>query len=82
MADYLRVFEEAAAATREHRLPDDLPLIVISAGDQPDEVKTAHEMLARSSLRGRHIVASRSGHWVPFNKPGVIVDAIRDVSRS
>jgi pimeloyl-ACP methyl ester carboxylesterase len=79
MADYLRVFEEAAAAAPRHELSGDLPLVVISAGDQPADVKAAHERLARSSSRGRHLVAAKSGHWVPFDEPDVVVNAIREV---
>ena len=80
MADCLRVFEEAAASAPGHHLPGDLPLIVISAGDQPDDVLAAHRKMAQSSSRGRHIVASGSGHWIPFDDPGVIVSAVREVS--
>lgn len=81
MADYLRVFEEAAVSPPAHRIPSDMPVIVISAGDQPDDVRAAHERLSRSSSLGRHVVASKSGHWVPFDEPDVIVDAIRDLAR-
>jgi pimeloyl-ACP methyl ester carboxylesterase len=77
MADYLRVFEEAATAAQRHRLPADIPLVVISAGDQPDDVIAAHRMLAHSSSCGRHVIASHSGHWVPFDQPDLIVEAIR-----
>jgi pimeloyl-ACP methyl ester carboxylesterase len=79
MAEYLRVFEQSAAAAATCRLPSDIPLVVISAGDQPDDVKAAHSRLARSSTRGRHIVAEESGHWVPFDQPELIVDAIREL---
>lgn len=77
MAEYLRVFEEIAVSVLSHPIPRDIPVIVISAGDQPDDVKAAHSELARSSSHGRHIVARGSGHWVPFDAPEVIVDAIR-----
>jgi pimeloyl-ACP methyl ester carboxylesterase len=79
MAEYLRVFEEAASSAPRHQLPGDLPLVVISAGDQPDDVKAAHQRLADSSSRGRHLVAAKSGHWVPFDQPEVIVNAIREI---
>jgi len=81
MVDYLRVFEEAAAVAAEHAIPRDLPLVVVSAGDQPDEVIVAHRRLAESSSRGRHVFARNSGHWVPFDEPDVIVDAIRPLLR-
>lgn len=81
MADYLRVFEEVALSARSHQIPRDMPVVVISAGDQSNDVTAAHEQLARSSSLGRHIVASNSGHWVPFDEPDLIVDAIRELAR-
>jgi hypothetical protein len=39
----------------------------------------SHEAMVRLSSRGRHIAASKSGHWVPFDEPELIVDAIRDL---
>jgi pimeloyl-ACP methyl ester carboxylesterase len=54
---------------------------VISAGDQPDDVIDAHRRLAESSSRGRHVFAAKSGHWVPFDEPDLVVDAIRQLLR-
>jgi len=79
MAEYLYVFAEAAASAARHSLPRDIPVIVITAGDQPDDVRAAHEQLARASVRGRHVLAAASGHWVPFDEPGLIVDAVREL---
>jgi pimeloyl-ACP methyl ester carboxylesterase len=79
MTDYLQVFAEAAVSAPRHRLSRDLPLVVISAGDQPDDVMAAHRALAESSARGRHIVASGSGHWIPFDDPELIVNAVREL---
>jgi pimeloyl-ACP methyl ester carboxylesterase len=57
----------------------DLPLITISS-TEPGEYRLAQqETLARLSTRGRHIVASASGHWVPLDQPQVVVDAIREL---
>ena len=82
MAGYLTVFEQAAASMRHQRLPSDMPLTVISAGDQPDDVKAEHERLALSSARGRHVVAQNSGHWVPFDQPELIVAAIKEIVKT
>jgi pimeloyl-ACP methyl ester carboxylesterase len=80
MADQLRVFLEAtgAAAVRCPSLRD-VPLAVISSADQRAAVMASHEALARMSSHGRHVVASKSGHWVPFDEPELVVDAIREV---
>ena len=80
MADQLRVFQEATEAAPV-RCPSlrDVPLAVISSADQPASVMASHEALARTSSHGRHVVASKSGHWVPFDEPELVVEAIRDV---
>lgn len=79
MVDHLRVFEEAAGSVALRSPAADMPLIVISAGDQPPNVIAAHNALARSSSRGRQIVAERTGHWVQFDEPDLVVDAIRSL---
>jgi pimeloyl-ACP methyl ester carboxylesterase len=38
-----------------------------------------HRDLARLSSKGRHIVASRSGHWIQFDEPELVVTAVREV---
>jgi pimeloyl-ACP methyl ester carboxylesterase len=80
MADQLRVFHEAteAATVRSPSLRD-VPLAVISSADQPASVLASHEALVRMSSQGRHFVASKGGHWVPFDEPELVVDAIRDI---
>lgn len=79
MAGYLRVFEEAAASAGRDRPAADVPLTVISGGDQPPAVVAAQRALADTSSLGRHVVAAKSGHWIPFDEPDLIVDAIQNV---
>lgn len=57
----------------------DLPLVTISSTDPGDYRLRQQEALAGLSRRGRHIVASKSGHWIPLDQPQVVIDAIRDV---
>jgi pimeloyl-ACP methyl ester carboxylesterase len=52
---------------------------VISAHDQTPAVLAWHDALARQSSRGRHVMAPASGHWVPFDEPALVVQAIREV---
>jgi pimeloyl-ACP methyl ester carboxylesterase len=58
----------------------DLPLVTISATDPGDYRLRQQEALARLSTRGRHIIASRSGHWIPLEQPEVVISAIREVA--
>ncbi len=64
----------------------DLPLVTISSTDPGAYRLRQQDAVARLSRRGRHIVASNSGHWIPLDQPAAVVDAIRevlaDVSRS
>jgi pimeloyl-ACP methyl ester carboxylesterase len=55
----------------------DLPLVTISSTDPGDYRLRQQEALARLSTRGRHTVASNSGHWVPLDQPQVVIDAIK-----
>jgi pimeloyl-ACP methyl ester carboxylesterase len=54
----------------------DLPLVTISSTDPGDYRLRQQEALARLSTRGRHIIASNSGHWIPLDQPEVVIDAI------
>jgi pimeloyl-ACP methyl ester carboxylesterase len=79
MAGHLRVLQEAAAFVGSLSALPDVPFVVISSGELPAERIEEHRELARLSSTGRHIVAQRSGHWIPFDEPGLVVDAIREV---
>lgn len=57
----------------------DLPLVTITESN-PDEHRVRRQNdVARLSTRGRHIVATRSGHWVPLDEPDLIVDVVREM---
>jgi pimeloyl-ACP methyl ester carboxylesterase len=57
----------------------DLPLVTISLSN-PDDHRVRHQTaLARRSTRGRHVVASKSGHWIPLDEPAAVVTEIRNV---
>lgn len=71
------VCESAAEVLRES--PPDyrhLPLVVITGENADDRRRRADEALSRLSTRGRHVLASDSGHWVPLDAPTVVSDAI------
>jgi pimeloyl-ACP methyl ester carboxylesterase len=54
----------------------DLPLVTISSTNPSEYRIRKQEALARLSTRGRHIIASSSGHWIPLEQPEMIVGAI------
>jgi hypothetical protein len=53
-----------------------LPLIVITSASAHDRRSQADAALARLSTRGRHVLAARSGHWIPLDAPQVVIDAV------
>jgi pimeloyl-ACP methyl ester carboxylesterase len=79
MGDYLKTFEREAAAMMAAELPSDIPVTVISRHDQPAAQMAAHRALAERSSAGRHVVAARSRHWIQFDQPELIVQAVRQL---
>jgi pimeloyl-ACP methyl ester carboxylesterase len=76
MADYLLALEREGSAIARVAPPREIPVVVISSGDRPPDQLAAHRTLAEASIAGRHVVASRSAHWVQFDEPGLIVGAV------
>jgi len=79
MADHFDAFAEMAACAAGVKTLGEFPLVVVSSGDQPAEIVARHRALAGLSSSGRHIVASRSGHWIQFDEPDLVVSTIRDL---
>jgi pimeloyl-ACP methyl ester carboxylesterase len=79
MADYLRALAEEGPAIARCRPPREMPVVVISGGNQPPEQIAAHRRLAETAIHGRLVVAERSTHWVQFDEPEIIVQVVRDL---
>ena len=79
MADHLLTLERDAGAIARLVVPGEIPTVVISSGNQPPEQLHAHRVLAGASNAGRHIMAARSAHWVQFDEPELIIDAVREL---
>jgi pimeloyl-ACP methyl ester carboxylesterase len=79
MADHLSALSETAARAANLTSFGDLPLAIVSSGDQPPDVIAKHRQLAGLSTAGVHIVASNSGHWIQFDQPDLVVATIRDL---
>jgi pimeloyl-ACP methyl ester carboxylesterase len=79
MGDHLLTLERDASLITAVVTPRDIPVTVLSSGNQPAEQRDAHRCLADASDRGRHVIATRSAHWIQFDEPDMIVDAIKDL---
>jgi pimeloyl-ACP methyl ester carboxylesterase len=77
MVHHLGALESSFAEVRNQAL--DCPLIVLSAGTTSPEGLAEHRAIAATSSRGEHIVAQHSGHWIQFDEPQLVIDAIRRV---
>jgi pimeloyl-ACP methyl ester carboxylesterase len=54
-------------------------ITIISAADTPAERKAAHNATTRLSSGGKHVVATRSSHWVMTDEPELVLEAIREM---
>jgi pimeloyl-ACP methyl ester carboxylesterase len=79
MAEHLATLERDRAAIANVSTPRSIPVVVISSGNQPPDQLEAHRRLADASNGGRHIIAARSAHWVQFDEPELIIDAVEEL---
>lgn len=83
MAEHMYVLETEGTAIAAMLPPPIIPTVVISSGNNPPEQIDEHRALASRSADARHVIANRSTHWVQFDEPELIVDAVRElVARS
>jgi pimeloyl-ACP methyl ester carboxylesterase len=75
----LLVLERQGVAMGALIPPREIPVVVISSGNQPPEQIAAHQSLAERSADGRHVVAARSAHWVQFDEPELVVALVREL---
>lgn len=79
MAEHLSAMGPMGAAVARVTSLGDLPLTIVSSGDQPADIIEQHRRLATLSSRGRQIVAAHSGHWIHLDEPEIVVRAIHQV---
>lgn len=76
LADTIARVPEAARSVAEHAELGDLPLSVLAADNQDPVWMPRQQALARLSRRGRFIHASQSSHWIPLDRPQLVIDTI------
>jgi pimeloyl-ACP methyl ester carboxylesterase len=69
---------ESAAEVMRLGPPDfgDLPLTVVTSATASEHRLQADAALARASRVGHHHLAPDSGHWVPLDAPGAVIDVV------
>ncbi len=73
MAGYIQALPRCAREVSKCKLPEGLPVTVISSAQLPPERMAEHAALAT-----KHIIANQSGHWVHLDEPELVVEAIRE----
>jgi pimeloyl-ACP methyl ester carboxylesterase len=79
MADHIAALERDRESIATVIPPPEVPLVVISSGDQPADQLAVHRRWVDASLDGRHVAAERSAHWVQFDQPELVVEAAREL---
>jgi pimeloyl-ACP methyl ester carboxylesterase len=79
MASHLAALQETAATVGRIASLGNIPVVIVSSGDQPPEMIAKHRQLTRLSSDSRHIVATASGHWIQFDEPALVIAAVRNL---
>jgi pimeloyl-ACP methyl ester carboxylesterase len=79
MAAALEALPESSEEAARLTIPESIPLTILSAANSTAAQRVVREALAKRSIRGRHIVAAKSGHWIHLDEPDLVIDAIRDI---
>src|SRR5262245_6688689 len=79
MAAHMRVLETEGAEIGALLPSPSIPTVVISSGNNTPERIEEHRAFASVSATARHVVASRSSHWVQFDEPELIVNAVKEL---
>jgi pimeloyl-ACP methyl ester carboxylesterase len=82
MAAHLAALDRHREAIAAVVPPREVPLVVISSGDQSVQQLAVHRRWVEDSVGGRHVVARRSAHWIQFDEPELVVNAIRELVES
>lgn len=74
MRAHVAALNPSFAALRD--LPVRCPVVVISAGNTPPAGLAEHRAIAALSPAGEHVIAHASGHWIQFDEPELVIEAI------
>jgi pimeloyl-ACP methyl ester carboxylesterase len=77
MAEHLLILERDRTSIAAVQPPREIPVVVISSGDRTPDELDAHRALVDAAAYGRHVVAAQSTHWVQFDQPQLIVEAVK-----
>ncbi len=76
LANYLECLPASAAEASEC---GDLPITILSASNSTAAQLAERDALVRNSRKGKHVMASKSGHWIHFDDPELVIESIREM---
>jgi pimeloyl-ACP methyl ester carboxylesterase len=79
MAGYLESLPASAAQAVTLGDPPPVPMVILSAANSTPAQLAERDALARRSQHGKHILASKSGHWIHLDQPELVIEAIREL---
>ena len=79
MAAYLQCLPTSAQAALEMPLPPAIPFIILSAGSATQAELQERDAWVAQNERGRHATVEGTGHWLQFERPDTVVDAVREL---
>jgi pimeloyl-ACP methyl ester carboxylesterase len=79
IASQLENLPQSAAQVAAAENLSRIPVTVISAANTPAERQAEQIATASLSIRGKHLTAARSGHWVMTDEPQLVLDAILEM---
>jgi pimeloyl-ACP methyl ester carboxylesterase len=81
MANYLESLPASASEASEcGELPDHIPITILSASNSGPAQLAERDAIACHSLHGKHVVAAKSGHWIHFDEPELVIRSIREIA--
>jgi pimeloyl-ACP methyl ester carboxylesterase len=81
LAAALEALPASAAEAEGLALPASIPLTILSAASSTPAQVAERAALADRALRGRHILAQKSAHWIHLDQPDLVIQAVRDMAK-
>ena len=82
IASQLENLPVSAARVSELRSYCSKPVVILSARTSPQRRREEHAAIASRLPQGRHVIAEKSNHWIMWDEPEPVIQAIQTVADS
>lgn len=79
MAAYLEALPGSARTALSIPIPEEIPIIVLSASNASEREIEERDSWVRQSKFGRHIRFNEGGHWLQLERPTIVIEAIQEL---